>query len=157
MSYKKLQRSRNNRVIAGVCGGLGEYFDIDPVIFRLIFAILFFAAGGGLLVYIILWIILPENKIAYNINKDEDKKPNYDRAASETPFEESSNTNVNEEDNKKKNTNGALIIGVAFILLGGMFLMQNLWGFFRIEDWWPLLLVAAGVVFMINAVNNKKE
>lgn len=57
MSQKRLYRSRTNRVIAGVCGGLGEYFGIDPIIFRLIFL---FVPGVNL-IYFILWIFAPNN------------------------------------------------------------------------------------------------
>ncbi|MBD3203627.1 PspC domain-containing protein [Candidatus Woesearchaeota archaeon] len=60
-SAKRLYRSRKNRVIAGVCGGLGEYFDIDPVIIRLIWVFVVLAGGSGVLAYIIAWIIIPEN------------------------------------------------------------------------------------------------
>ena len=60
----KLYRSRDSRVIGGVAGGLGEYFDIDPVIVRLIFIIFGFAVGNGLLAYIIAWILIPENPVS---------------------------------------------------------------------------------------------
>lgn len=59
---KRLYRSRKDRMIAGVCGGLAEYFDIDPVIVRIIAVILLLPGGlPGLLPYIILWIVVPEN------------------------------------------------------------------------------------------------
>jgi phage shock protein PspC (stress-responsive transcriptional regulator) len=57
---KKLYRSRKNRVIAGICGGLAEYFDVDPIIIRLITLILVLSAGAGLIAYIIAWIVVPE-------------------------------------------------------------------------------------------------
>ncbi len=57
---KKLYRSKEDRKIAGVCGGLGEYFDIDPTIVRLIWLAMLFAVGSGVLAYIIGWIIVPE-------------------------------------------------------------------------------------------------
>jgi phage shock protein C len=57
--YRKLERSRTNSVLAGVCGGLGEYFGIDPVIFRIIFAVVFFGYGTGLGIYIILYFVMP--------------------------------------------------------------------------------------------------
>lgn len=54
---RKLYRSKTNRWIAGVCGGLGEYFGIDPILFRIIF---FVTSGlGG--AYLLLWIFIPEN------------------------------------------------------------------------------------------------
>ncbi|HAF62444.1 MAG TPA: PspC domain-containing protein [Anaerolineaceae bacterium] len=60
---KKLYRSRNNRMIAGVCAGLADYFEIDPTIVRIIFVILVFAGLGGMLVYAILWLITPEEPL----------------------------------------------------------------------------------------------
>jgi phage shock protein C len=57
---KKLYRTKEDRKIAGVCGGLGEYFDIDPTIIRLLWLALLFAAGSGVLAYIVAWIIIPE-------------------------------------------------------------------------------------------------
>ncbi|GAP15038.1 phage shock protein C (PspC) family protein [Longilinea arvoryzae] len=55
-----LRRSRTDRVIAGVCGGLGAFFGIDPVWFRLGFLVTFLPGGvPGLLLYLICWIIIP--------------------------------------------------------------------------------------------------
>jgi phage shock protein C len=57
---KKLYRSRNNKMIAGVCAGLAEYFNIDPVIVRIIAVILLLPGGfPGFIPYIILWVITP--------------------------------------------------------------------------------------------------
>ena len=53
MEPKRLFRSRKDRVIGGVCGGMGNYFNIDPVLARVIWAVLFFAGGVGLLAYIL--------------------------------------------------------------------------------------------------------
>ncbi|MBN2900077.1 MAG: PspC domain-containing protein [Clostridia bacterium] len=55
---KQIYRSSHNAVIGGVCGGLGEYFDIDPVIMRIIWVLLLFS-GVGFLAYIAAWIIIP--------------------------------------------------------------------------------------------------
>ena len=57
---KKLTRSRDRRVIAGVCGGIAEYFNIDPTIVRLITVALCLGAGSGLIAYIVAAIIIPE-------------------------------------------------------------------------------------------------
>ncbi|MEI6681177.1 MAG: PspC domain-containing protein [Bacteroidota bacterium] len=59
MEPKRLFRSRKDRVIGGVCGGLGNYFNLDPVIIRVATVALFFAGFIGLLGYIIAWIIVP--------------------------------------------------------------------------------------------------
>lgn len=57
---KRLTRSRRDRMIAGVCGGLGNYLGIDPVIIRLLWAVAIFMYGSGLFLYILAWIIIPE-------------------------------------------------------------------------------------------------
>ncbi len=58
---KKLTKSSSNRMICGICGGIGEYFHIDPTVIRLIWAILTFCGvGSGLLVYIIAAVVIPE-------------------------------------------------------------------------------------------------
>ena len=59
MEQKKLFRSVDNRMLCGVCGGIGNYFNIDPTLIRLVWA-LASLSGGGLLVYIIAAIIIPE-------------------------------------------------------------------------------------------------
>jgi phage shock protein PspC (stress-responsive transcriptional regulator) len=61
---KRLYRDADNSVISGVCGGLGAYFNIDPIIFRLLFVLVLFAGGASLIVYIILWIVLPKAETA---------------------------------------------------------------------------------------------
>ena len=56
---KKLYRDSDNSVISGVCGGLGAYFNVDPVLFRVLFLLALIFTGAGLLIYVILWIIMP--------------------------------------------------------------------------------------------------
>jgi phage shock protein C len=57
---KKLYRSKDDRWLAGVCGGVAEYFNVDPVLIRVLFVIFGFAVGGSLLIYLILWLVIPE-------------------------------------------------------------------------------------------------
>lgn len=61
MERKPLERSTRDKWIGGVCGGLGHYFDIDPTIVRLIFLVAFFGFGTGLLVYLVLWVVMPQS------------------------------------------------------------------------------------------------
>jgi len=61
-AYQKLYRSRKNRMIAGVCGGIGEYFEIDPTIVRLLWVLLILMGGAGIFLYIAAWIIIPQSK-----------------------------------------------------------------------------------------------
>lgn len=62
MAAKGLHRSRSNRIIAGVCGGLAERFGVSPNGFRVLYVIVSFLSAGfpGILVYLILWILVPE-------------------------------------------------------------------------------------------------
>ena len=57
--YKKLWRSRYDRKIAGVCGGLANYFGIDPLWMRIIFIVFFLAFGTALIAYLVLWLLIP--------------------------------------------------------------------------------------------------
>ena len=64
-SEKKLRRSRDNRMLGGVCGGLGEFFGIDRVWFRLLFVLLGLPGGlPGIIPYVVLWVIVPEEEEA---------------------------------------------------------------------------------------------
>ena len=56
---KKFFRSRTDRKVAGVCGGISEYLEVDPTLIRLFWLIAIFCMGGGLLAYLIAWIIIP--------------------------------------------------------------------------------------------------
>jgi len=60
---KKLYRSRANKMLGGVCGGLAEYFDIDPSLVRLITIAIMFIPGAGFLAYLIAWLVIPLNPI----------------------------------------------------------------------------------------------
>lgn len=59
---RRIFRSTTNKVIAGVCGGLGDHFNIDPVIIRIAWAVSVLIFGAGLLLYIICWILIPVQK-----------------------------------------------------------------------------------------------
>lgn len=61
---KRLYRSRQQRILAGVCGGIAEYFEIDPVLVRILWVLLLFAAGTGLVAYLIAWLIVPEAPVS---------------------------------------------------------------------------------------------
>lgn len=59
METKRLYRSRTDTMLGGVCAGLAKYFNLDPTVVRLIFVLLFILAGQGLLIYLILWLVVP--------------------------------------------------------------------------------------------------
>jgi len=105
---KRLFRSRNNKIIAGVCGGVGEYFNIDPVLVRLVWGILFFIGGAGLLGYIIAWIIIPERIDTPGAAMDSEEAKHVQMKTSYTP---------------------QLLIGLFLVFIGAILL---------IRDWWYL-------------------
>jgi len=63
MNNKTLYRTEKDKMIGGVCGGLGRYFDLDPTLVRLFFAVIFFGYGAGFMVYVFLWIIMPSEEM----------------------------------------------------------------------------------------------
>jgi phage shock protein C len=82
---KKLYRSRTERWLVGVCGGIAEYFDIDPTVIRVIFILAGFIMGGGLWIYLILWIIMPLNPDEFGLG---DVTTTDEPPADEPPAEE---------------------------------------------------------------------
>ncbi len=62
-TMRRLHRSLRNKKIAGICGGLGDYFNIDPTIFRLLWIFLLLFYGTGILIYLILWIVIPQEPV----------------------------------------------------------------------------------------------
>lgn len=131
-SKSKLYRSETNKVLAGVCGGLGEYFDVDPVILRVIVAVLTVFGGGGVVLYILLWIFIPtksSSKDYINDNVEELKEKTRDIA---------------------KNGNGRFFLGLIVIFVGLSILAENLGFYVFREIWkfWPVLLIILGVSFI---------
>ena len=59
-NYQRLYRDTNDRVLGGVCSGMAKYWNVDPILPRLLFVLLFFGFGTGLLLYIIMWLIIPK-------------------------------------------------------------------------------------------------
>lgn len=71
--YKRVFRSRRDRMVAGVCGGIAEYFDVDPTLIRLLWvAAIVFGFGSGLIIYIICAIVIPEMPPNYHHYEEDD-------------------------------------------------------------------------------------
>ena len=130
----RLYRSNTDKVIGGVAGGLSDYLDIDPVIIRILFVLLAIFGGSGVLVYIILWIVIPAETISFHYENNNDDK--------EKPIDD-----VNPADASRR-TNTSLVAGIILIAFGLIFLVDQLIPFYRIIDFWPLLLVLAGVLLI---------
>ena len=116
---RRLYRSRKNRVFAGVAGGLGEYFDIDPVFVRVIFVVATIAGASGLLAYIILWIVVPKERLVYETNTTTTEGAT---SMSEGSGEKGKYSNYEYKHHKH---NGSVTGGLILIVIGGLFLADR--------------------------------
>jgi phage shock protein C len=148
---KKLYRSRKDKMIGGVAGGLGEYFDIDPTLVRIIFVVSLFVGGAGILAYIILWIVVPEEPWAFYMGQEEKKDQ---EQKNEKSFSNSSHAYAETEyqktifDRRQRRSN---IAGVILVVLGLIFLADNFVPRIHFSDFFPLILIAIGVGLLINS------
>lgn len=124
---KKLYKSSSNKVIAGVCGGIGEYFAIDPVMVRLIAVVFTLMGGSGLIAYIIAAIVIPADKKEIFEARGE----NYEGSP---------------ENYKKDNRNTSIALGLILIGIGGLIAVRYF------VYWIPTKLVLAGVLVIIGGV-----
>ena len=157
---KRLYRSRSDRMIWGVCGGLAQYFDIDPTIVRIVFVLLAFANGLGILAYIILAIVVPLEGSKAGAPKETIRKnvEEIKKTASELGSEIRSTfagEDTSEEMGKTRQRRNML--GIILIVLGVLILMGslNLFWWFRWGYLWPLILVAAGVIIIFSTRRKK--
>ncbi|MGA2296498.1 MAG: PspC domain-containing protein [FCB group bacterium] len=144
---KKLYRSQRSKVFGGVAGGLAEYFDIDPVIVRIVFVIATLGWGVSFLIYIIMWIIIP-----VKVEIEEMNSP-------QTSSFENYYSNLQAEKTRKKN-NLRVIVAVILIFLGSLWFLENMFPFIRFHFFFPLLLIALGVLIILKASifkNNIRE
>ncbi|HEX9917482.1 MAG TPA: PspC domain-containing protein [candidate division Zixibacteria bacterium] len=123
----RLYRSKKDSVIAGVCGGLGEYFGIDPVILRIVAVILVLASGIGLLAYIIAWIAIPQRK-------DEEEAITVEKKCEANKY----------------------LPGIILVVVGLVFLLNNILPWFRFDIIWPLVLVVLGIAILLKTSGGGK-
>jgi len=155
---KRLYRSRSDRMIWGVCGGLAKYFDMDPTIVRVIAVLLAFATGFGILAYIILAIVVPLENSKATEPKDTIKEnvEEMKETANELGHEIRSTLMGEEgesEDEAKVRHRRRNLFGIILIVLGVLFLLGsfNLFWWFNWGNLWPLILVAIGVLIILSA------
>jgi len=125
---KKLYRSTTDKMIGGVSGGLAEYFDIDSTLIRVLFILTVFLGGGGIIAYIILWIIVPERPFIVTPGPAPtdpgEQSDAQDKPGSETGSSNDYFTAYQKVFNEQKK-NRAMWSGIILILLGGLFLLDN--------------------------------
>jgi phage shock protein C len=115
-----VRRSRSERVIAGVCGGVGRYLGVDPVLLRIAFIILALANGLGLIAYVVAWVAIPEERPGQPIG----------------PVTE------------PRRETGRLVLGGSLVVLGLVLLLDRLAPNLD-ELFWPVAVVAVGVAVML--------
>ena len=148
MEETRLYRSTRDRVFAGVAGGLGDYFNVDPIIFRIGFIALALGGGAGVLVYILLWIFVPESKKPFN--------PFFNDM--ENPFEQPKGEDTNIHGNDPmggfpptpQKRNAGLWGGVMLITVGALFLISNFVPHIDFGQLWPVIVIAVGVMLILN-------
>lgn len=174
---KRLHRNEHDKVVAGVASGLAEYMQVDITIVRLLFVLsTFFLAGGGLLVYIVIWIVAPINNdltAKYNKFNDYFQKNPQDNSIfnSANAFSNPANSetqtkwnttnaglgfeNLNNPNQfKKGNDTGRTIGGLILLFLGVYFLMRQFdfiphwFNIFKIYKLWPLAIIAVGITLI---------
>jgi phage shock protein C len=138
---KRLYKSRNNKVIAGVCGGIGDYLGVDPLLIRILAVIFFFAGGFALLAYILGMIIIPCQP--------------WETAWAGTTAEGQAAASACGAPSHSHNSAGSVIVGAVLMLFGIHFLLRNIpfldpyyWWFWDI-GWhfiWPSMLILAGLL-----------
>ena len=147
METHRLYRSKTESMIGGVCGGLGAYFGIDPTLVRLIFVLLAVFGGGGVLIYLILWIVIPlEGREAATPQQTihDNAQDLADRARE---LGKGFERGVGDAAQPAARSSG-LWFGVILILLGGLFLVENLFHF-NLGQFWPVILIFIGVLMLV--------
>ncbi len=145
MQQRRLERSSTNRVVAGVCGGLAEYFAVDPTLVRVFFVIAaIVTAGAFLLVYIVLLVLMPLPG----------QRPAIDEiwpGARTDPGSPAGTDAAPPPANGYEARRRGDTIAYVLIALGLVFLLANL-GAFRFVQWsitWPLIVIALGVLLLV--------
>ncbi len=128
---KRLQRNTRNKVIAGVCSGLADFFGIDVALMRVIFILLLVAGYSGFLIYLILWIVMPKANHAENQSYD------------------------NAESTVAQNGKGSWIAGVILIAIGTLCLLDDFLPKFDWSTIWPVLLIVLGLLLIVPFKNRK--
>lgn len=139
---KLLFRSTKNKMIGGVAGGIAEYFSVDPNIIRLVFIFLVLFGGSGVLLYLVLWLLLPAEDHLEAIGKDTMKENMSEMKEAVQGF-----TKGFRSKGKEKTEGPQLWLGIIIVILGILFLLNNLGllDFFEVRKYWPLLLVFFGI------------
>lgn len=154
---KKLYRSRKDYMIAGVCGGIAEYFEIDSTLVRLLAVLVVLIGGAGVVAYIIAWIVIPKNpdQVSDEAFEEREKIKEKVKKGTKDVIKEVKEHFESEELSHKSEKNRRILGGIIVIAVGLIFLLN---GFFPWVGWnklWPVILIAVGITIMIQALRKK--
>ena len=147
MENRKLRRNPMNRVIGGVCSGLADFLGVDVALMRIAFVIAFLFASFGFWLYIILWIVLPENGQQTTDNGQQSFGQSQGQSQGQGQSPQSESVSVSKSESKVK----SIFAGAFIILIGLLFLVNNFIPINWVWKLWPLILVAIGVVMIVTA------
>ncbi|MBD3298102.1 MAG: PspC domain-containing protein [candidate division Zixibacteria bacterium] len=147
---KRIYRSETDKVIGGVCGGLGDYFGIDPTWIRILFVLSIFASGVGLIAYIIGWIVIPSRREVV-----ETVSTGADETGSPASTEQSTDTSKKEE--KSSRQGAGFLPGIILVILGMIFLFDRVFYWFDFDYVWPMVLIGIGVILIYRASNPRSQ
>jgi phage shock protein PspC (stress-responsive transcriptional regulator) len=153
MQRQGLYRSRTDKVFGGVAGGIARSLNADPAIVRLIFALLVIVGGGGILLYLILWIAIPEEPFEFYQQSTYSSEPQKEGEPGTSPSPEA------QPNYPARRNNGALIVGLVLIGVGAIFLIDRLLPdiHIRFRDFWPVLVVIAGLALIFSSFSGIKK
>jgi len=158
----KLYRSTTDRVFGGVCGGLADYLQIDPLILRIVFVLVAMINGLGLVAYLFMWLFVPSQTSASG-QRDQVMRENVEEMKERArALGQSAQQSLNRQKwaanwMQGKTSQRMLLIGVALVVVGLLILLDNLhllW-WFSLGKLWPLILIAVGVVVLLNNLKGK--
>lgn len=155
--HRGLYRSTNQSMIGGVAAGIADNLNTNPTLIRVLFLVIAFLGGGGILIYCILWIALP-GKPSPILNNPYSQEDHLNKQAEPTvEFEQKSEENINAEIKHTDSGKSSLILGVVLITIGALFLMSRIIPRIDFINFWPVLLLIVGVVMIVMGFKEKQQ
>jgi len=173
---RRLYRSERERMFGGVAGGLADYFDLDPALVRVAWAVLIIASGGlFLLIYIVMWFVVPEAPPGYSSGApwSSSSSPANGSASGPAPASESATgasaptasapmgpqpssiagdwAARRAERRRRRSGEGGVLVGAVLVLIGIWYLARDYIPVLRIAELWPVALILIGLVLLAGA------